>query len=119
EGLSSVRNRLFGARKGGNVRLFCEGAGGDLVPHRVEHLGIWSDELQSRLATGAGEVGILRKKSVTRVNEGNTFLLRNADDAFDVEVGTDGSFFLAEAVGFIGLEAVAGKTIFLGVDGHG
>ena len=53
------------------------------------------------------------------MDEGDALLLRDVDDALDVEVSADGTLFLAEAVGLVRLEAVAGEAVFLGVDRDG
>ena len=41
------------------------------------------------------------------------------DDAVDVEVGADRLARLADAVGLVGLEAVQGEAVLVGVDGDG
>ena len=43
--------------------------------------------------------------------------LRQGDDAGDVEIGADRLAGLADAIGFIGLEAVQGEAVFMRVDG--
>jgi hypothetical protein len=43
----------------------------------------------------------------------------DGDDAGDVEVGFDRAFAGADLVRFVGLEAVEGEAVFVGVDGHG
>ena len=47
------------------------------------------------------------------------FSLRQGDDALDIEIGLDRAFALADQVGFVGLEAVQGEAVFLGIDGDG
>jgi len=119
ERFAAVRDRLFRSGQSGDVHFLRESAGRDLVAHRIEHLGIGSDELQAGLAAGAGKVGVFGEETVAGVYERDALFLRNADDALDVEVSADGALFLAKPVGFVRLEAVAGKAVLLGVDGDG
>ena len=49
----------------------------------------------------------------------HALLLRDRDDALDVEIGADRSLPLADPVRFVRLETVEREAVFLGVDGDG
>ena len=114
-----VGHRFFRARQRRYVDARGQGSGRDLVAHDIEHLRVGTDELQSRLTAGARECRVFREEPVARVDEGDPLFLREVDDALDVEVGADRPLFLAQAVGFVGLEAMAREAVLLGVDGDG
>ena len=107
EGFIGIGNGVLGAGKDGDVGGDGLGAGGGFVAHVVEEFGGGADEGDALAGAGAGEVGVLREEAVARVDEGDAFGFGEGDDAFVVEISTDGAFRLIELVGFIGLEAVA------------
>ena len=63
-----IRNRVIGARKNGDFGRDGLGAGSGFVSHRAKEVGGRSDESDAFAGAGAGEIGIFRKKSVSRVN---------------------------------------------------
>jgi hypothetical protein len=46
-------------------------------------------------------------------------LLGKRDDSLDIEVGRNGPLVLADQIGFVGLESVQAKAVFLGLDALG
>src|SRR5205807_1684455 len=59
------------------------------------------------------------EEAVAGVDGVDVVLLGEGDDAGDVEVGADGFAGLADAVRFVGLEAVQGEAVLVGVEGDG
>ncbi len=53
------------------------------------------------------------------MDHGHTLGLGEFHDALVIEIGADRAFRGIELVGFVGLEAVDGKAVFLGEDGYG
>src|SRR5262249_41634474 len=68
------------------------------------------------LRAGVGELGILGEEAVPGMDGVDTDLLREADDAGDVEVRADRLAGLADAVRFVRLEAVEREAIFVRID---
>ena len=118
-GFVRIGHRIFGAGQGGDVGLMSNVAGAHFIAHFFQHLGRRTDKRDSSVAAGAGKVRVFREKSVTRMDDVDAFVLGERDNALDVQVGTDGAFFPAQLVGFIGFEAVAGKAVFFGVNRDG
>src|SRR5207302_10111704 len=68
---------------------------------------------------GAGQRRILGKETVAGMNGVDAFFAGERNDAFDIEIRLDGSFTFADQIGFVGLEAMEGQPVLLGVDGDG
>ncbi len=115
----AVVNRLFRSGQGGHTDLLRQRARRRLVAHHLEQFGTRTDEGDSRLGTGAGKLRVLGQETVTRMNHIHTLFLRQRDDALDVEVRADRPFAFADQVGFVRLETMDGKTIFLRVNRDG
>ena len=101
-----------------HIELAGDAAGGGFVPHAVEDFRIRSDEDDASLRTGLGELWILTEKAVAGVDGVHAFFLGQGDDALDVEVGAERAFVLVQLVGFVRLEAMRAKAVFLRVDAH-
>src|SRR5699024_5594738 len=84
------------------------GAGGDLVPHRLDRFGRRADEHQARLLAGAGEVGALGEEAVAGVDGPGAGGRGGGDELGPVEVGAD-------ADGPVGGCAVGGGGVLVGV----
>ena len=119
QGHVGIGDRLLGAGQGGDVELVGERAGGGLVAHVFQKLRRGADENDALARTGAGEVRVFREETVAGVDHRHALGLREFHDAFVVEIRTDRAFRRIELVGFVGLEAVDGKAVFLGEDGNG
>ncbi len=119
EGGVEVGDWIFGAGEGGDFDFFGGAAGGGFVAHHFEKIGLWADESDAGFGAGAGEFGVFGEESVTGMDHVDAFFEGEGDDAFDVEVGGDGAFSLADQVGFVGFEAVDGVAVLVGVDGDG
>ena len=52
------------------------------------------------------------------MDDGDIFFEGEGDDALDVEIRADGTFALADNVGFIGLKTMDAETVFLCIDGN-
>jgi hypothetical protein len=46
-------------------------------------------------------------------------LARHPQNLVNRKIGLDRAFSLADLIGLVGLEAVEGKLVLLGIDGHG
>ncbi len=119
QGLGACGHRFLRAGENGHVQFEGQGARGRLVAHHFEQFRPRTDKGDAGLLAGAGELGILREESVARMNHVHPALAGEADDALDIEVGADGTLAPAHHVGFVGLEPVDGKPVFLGVDRDG
>ena len=91
----------------------------DLVAEQAHDLGLRADEGDAGLGAGLGEVGILGQEAVAGMDRIDLRFLGDADDVVDVEVGRDRFLAGADQVGLVGLEAVQGEAVFVGVDGDG
>ncbi len=119
EGLVGIGNGVVGSWKDGDLGGDGLGASGGFVAHGAEEVGGGPDEGDAFAFTSAGEIGVFREEAVAGVNEGDALGFGDGDNAFVVEISSDGSFGGIEGVGFIGLKAMAGEAIFFGVDGDG
>ena len=81
-------------------------------------IGTRCDEYDSRGFASARECGVLGQKSVAGMDGIDLLLAGERDDAFDVEIGLNGSESLADLIGFVGLEAVEAEAVFAGIDGY-
>jgi len=61
--------------------------------------------------TGVREVGIFRKEAVAGWMASISWRTARFDDAFEIEVSTQGFAGSADAVSFVRLEAVQGKAV--------
>ena len=114
-----IGDRLLGAGQGGDFELVRERAGGGLVAHVFQELRRRADENDALTRAGTGEVGVFREETVARVDHRHALGLRELHDALVIEIRADGPFGRIELVGFVGLEAMDGKAVFLGEDGNG
>ena len=90
--LVGIGDGVFGSGEDGDVGGDGLGTGGGLVAHGAEEVAVRSDEDDAFASTSFGEVGIFGKEAVTGVNHGDPFAFCESDDAFVIEVGTDGAF---------------------------
>ncbi len=91
--------------------------GRHLVAELFENFRARSDEDDAGLGTRPREVRVLREEAVAGVDRIDLMLLRQRDDAVDVEIGADRFAGLADAVRLIGLEAVQRKPVLMREDG--
>ena len=119
QGFVSIGDRLLGAGEGGDVELVSQRAGRGLVAHVFQQFWRRTDEGDALTGAGAGKGGVFREKAVAGMDQRHALRLRHRDDALDVEVGADRPLVAIQSVGLVGLEAVDGKAIFLGVNGNG
>ena len=93
--------------------------GGQLVAHQVQDLGGRADELDARGLAGPGEVGVLAEEAVAGVDGVGTVLLRQLDDAGNIQVGAQGALVFSDQIGLIRGGAEEAVYILVGVDGNG
>ena len=118
-GLARVGDGVFGPRHRGDAGALGQLAGRAFVAEQFEQLRAGTDEGDTCPFAGARQSWVFRQETVAWMDGVHTFFARQSDDAVDVEVGFDRPFAIADQVGFIGLEAVQGETVFLRVDGYG
>ena len=113
-----VRDRILRSGEGGNIQLFRQGARGHFIPHQFQELRARADECDPGILAGLGEVRVFRKKSVTGVDHVRPLFLGESDNGVDIQVSRHRPFAFSNQVGFIGLETMHRKPVFLGVNGH-
>ena len=103
----------------GTLAFWAIAPGRDLVAELVEDLRPRADERDPGLGTGPGERGVLGQEAVAGVDGIDPDVLGQLDDAGDVEVRADRLAGLADPIGLVGLEAVQGEAVLVGVDRDG
>ena len=117
--LGRIAHAARRCRQHGHAGLPGDSPGDDLVAELLEDLGSRADEDHAGLPAGAGELRVLGKEAVAGMDGVDVVLPGQGDDAVDVEIGADRLARLADAVGLVGLEAVQGEAVLVGVDGDG
>ncbi len=115
----AVGNGVFVAGQNGDLDFLGERTRGGFVAHHVEQFGARADERDSGFGAGAGEIRVLRKKTVAGMDGIDALFLGHRHDAIDVEIGGDRAFALADEVGFVGFETMDAEAILLCIHGHG
>jgi hypothetical protein len=113
-----IGHRFLGAGQGGHVELRRQMTCGGFVTHVLQQFGRRTDEEDALASAGAGERGVFRKKAIARMDQRHALRLRQRDDALDVEIRADRTFFPVQAIGFIGFETMDREAVFLGIDGN-
>ena len=90
-----------------------------LVAERFQHFRPGADEGDAGLGARPRELGVLGQEPVPGVDRVDADVLREPDDAGDVEVRPDRLAGLADAVRLVGLEPVQGEPVLVGIDGDG
>ena len=117
--------RVVRQRRGGRHHRRAAGDGQvarrDLVAQGAHGVGARADEDDAGGGAGLGELGALGEQAVARVDRVGARLLGDADHLVDGQVALQraelAAFAAADLVGLVGLEAVQGELVFLGVDG--
>ena len=117
--LGLARHRLRAAGENRHPSTLGEVAGGGLVAERLEELHPRADERDPRRQAGRGKLGILREEAVARVDRVYAVRLGQRHDPIEVEVGADRLAGTADEVRLVGLEAVEGEPVLVGIDRHG
>ncbi len=109
---------MFRARHRRNIGLHRESLGGGLITEFRKQFRRRPDELDPRLHAGAGEVRILRQKSISRMDRIDPMLLGDDDERRNIQVSLDrqSPFSRADQIRLVSLKAVKGKTIFVGIN---
>ena len=107
------------AGQDGDAGLLGDAAGRHLVAELFEDLDARADEDDAGVADGAGELRVFGEEAVAGMDRVDLVFAGQGDDAGDVEVGADRFAGLADAVGLVGLEAVQGEAVLVGVEGDG
>ena len=119
QGLVGVLQGLGGAGDGGHAAGQGRGLGRQLVAHLGQDPGAGADEGDAGVLAGLGELGVLGEEPVAGVDGVHLPALGQVDDARDVQIGAQGGFALADAVGLVGPGAEQGEGVLVGVHGHG
>ena len=90
-----------------------------LSPSRSSRSALGPTKVMPARVAGAGRSRILRKESVAGMDRVDALLRGPGHDALDVEVGLHRTLALADQVGFVRLEPVQAKAVFLRIDGDG
>jgi hypothetical protein len=90
----------------------------DLGAQGAHHRGPGADEGDSGGRHRLGEFGVFREEAVAGMDGVDLHLAGDLEDAFDVEVGLDRLLALADQKGLVGLEAVQGEAVFMGINCH-
>ena len=115
----AVPDRVVAAGEDRHLRFFGDAASGQLVAELLQHFDAGADKNHAGLAARLGKQGIFREKAVAGMNGVDIVLAGQVDDGVDVQIRTQRLAGFADAIRFIGLEAVQGEAVFVGVDGHG
>lgn len=89
------------------------------VAKRFKYLGARAYEGDAGELAGTRECGVLREKTVARMDGIDFLLHREFNDAVDIEICLDRAFALSDEIGFIGFEAMQTEAVFLGVNSDG
>src|SRR5258707_14946459 len=90
-----------------------------LVAKKIKKFRAGSNESNSRRGAGSGQCGIFREKTVARVNGIDISLFRKRHDPIDIEISLNRSLALTDKIGFVSLESMQTKTVFIGIHGGG
>ena len=112
-------DRRVAAGEHRDARFARELARGHLVSQQIEQLGPRPDEDDARPGAGPGELGVLRQEAVAGMDRVDVLGLGQLDDRLDVQIAADRLAGLADLVGLVGLRAVGGEPVFVGIDRHG
>ena len=93
-----------------------EVAGRHLVAEDAHGLRPWTDEDDAGRVAGLRELRIFGEEAVAGVDGVDLRLLGDTDDFVDREIGFERPAALAYLIGFVCLESVQGKLVFLGID---
>ncbi len=116
QALRCVTHRLLAAGEDRNSRPLRDGAGGYLVAQLFQEFRPRTDEDDAGLFAGPGEIGILGKKTISRVNRVDVPFLGERDQHRDIEVGFDRLAGVADQISFVGLQAVQREAVFVRVN---
>ncbi len=105
-GYGRVRHRFIGARNHWHACLLGEAPRSGLVAEQLEKIGRRTDEGDSRLSACVWQLWIFGEKAVTRMDGVNTLLMRQRDDARDVQIRLNRSLPFADQVSLIRLESM-------------
>ncbi len=119
QSLGGVAHGLPAAGKNRNAGPLGDGAGRNLVAELLQQFRPRPDEDDAGRFTGAGQLGVLGKEAVARVNRVDTPLFRQGDEGWDVEIGADRLAGLADQVGLVRLQPMQGEPVFVGIDADG
>ena len=111
-----LSNRLFGTRHDRQSSLLRQSPRSRLVTKQVEQVRAGTDKNNSRFSASSRQRGILRKKSVARVDGVDAALFRERNDSLDIQISLDRALALADQIRFVRLEAVQAEAIFVGVN---
>ena len=116
---------VFSASSRSSTALRCPGTVGTfgflrqplaavLSPNSSSSSGVGPTKVMPACCAGAGEVRVLGEETVAGMDRVDALLLRDGDDAVDVEVAPTGSPpSRTDQVGFVGLEAMEREAVFL------
>ena len=92
-------------------------AGGDLVAHYLDGLGIGADERYASGGDGPGKIGVLGEESVAGVDAVGPGALDHVEDGLGVEIAL-GRGLTAQRVGLVGHSHMEGIAVEFGIHRH-
>ena len=105
------------AKSDGNAFLYGNVSSRNLIAHQANHFRIGTDENQVVGRTRFGQLGILGKEAVTRMDGIGTCIQSGIDDFLDIEIGVF-QHAAAKRIGLVSHTAVQGIGIVIGKDRH-
>ncbi len=116
---AGVAHGLPAAGEDRNSRALRDGAGGDLVAQLLQEFRPRTDEDDAGLFAGPGEIGILGKETVARMNRVDLPFLGQRDQHGNIQVRLDRLAGVADQIGFIRLQPVQSEAVFVGINADG
>ena len=117
--LASTGDRLGAAGENRYASPPGQITGRRLVAEHLEELDPRAHEDDARLGTGGGKLGVFGEEAVAGMDGVDPVFLGDRHDAVDIEIGANRLAGLPDQVGLVGLEAMEGEAVFVGIDRHG
>ena len=118
ESFRGIDHRFFRAGYHGNACALCKLSSFGFITKSAKEFRSGTDKRNTGLLAGDREVWIFTEEAIPGMNVIDFFFFGQGNDAFDVQVGLDGSQVLAGLVGFVRFESVEAEAVFFRIDGN-